>query len=116
MLSIRFEVGGYPRTAPSGEIHCMRSPGEFLSGEVLKVKYTLRLSNRIPAGALGVSGPIESTASRYSVGLVIFQKNIISGIHVVGGSETEVARSLAGGWHFIRTLLQRTVSIQFDFR
>ena len=39
----------------------MRSPGEFLSGEFLKVKYTRRLSTEYPPELRQVPGPIEST-------------------------------------------------------
>ena len=39
----------------------MRSPGEFLSGEFLKVKYTHRLSTEYLPELQRVPGPIEST-------------------------------------------------------
>ena len=38
----------------------MRSPGEFLSGEFLKVKYTCRLSTEYLLELRQVLGPIES--------------------------------------------------------
>ena len=39
----------------------MRSPGEFLYGEFLEVKYTCRLSTEYPPELGQVPGPIEST-------------------------------------------------------
>ena len=42
----------------------MRSPGEFLSGELLKVKYTCRLSTEYLPELRRVPDPIESTAAR----------------------------------------------------
>ena len=40
----------------------MRSPGESLFEEVLKVKYTRRLSTECPPEFQRVPGPVESTA------------------------------------------------------
>ena len=43
----------------------MISPGEFLSGELLKVKYTRRLSTEYPPELRWVPGPIESTVKYF---------------------------------------------------
>ena len=58
----------------------MRSPGEFLSGEFLKVKYTCQLSTEYWTELRWVPGPIESTAYQ----LVAFSQRLEVGILIVG--------------------------------
>ena len=52
----------------------MRSPGEFLSGKFLKVKYTRQLSTEYPPELRRVPGPIESTA------IQMRKKNIVRSV------------------------------------
>ena len=53
----------------------MRSPGEFLSGEVLKVEHTRRLSTEYPPELQQVPGPIESTARRFISEVALKESN-----------------------------------------